>query len=43
MLEQWSILLAILLGPMEEQPTPYDITLLIDMTEEINAQLRVQT
>ena len=41
-MQQWSVLLDVILGPLETYPTIYELTRLIDMAKEVNYRLQAQ-
>ena len=42
MLDQWEVLLVVMLGQSGEHPEFYNMKLLIDASEEVNEQIQVQ-
>ena len=43
MLEQWLVLLDVILGPKEPHPAVYKLSVLVEAEDEISARLHVQT
>ena len=41
-MQQWSVLLDVILGPLETHPTIYELTRLIDVAKEVNYRLQAQ-
>ena len=43
MLEQWLVLVTVLLGPQERHPAVFELATLIEAVNEVNSRLRAQT